>query len=231
VSFGYRDDRRVLDDVSAVVRPGEMVAFIGPSGTGKSTLLNVLLRYYDPTDGAVLLDDVPAVAARLADWRAHFALVTQENLMLPTTVAENIGYGRPDASRLDIQRAAERAGAAEFIDALPERYDTVLAEGGANLSGGQRQRIAIARALVTEAPFLVLDEPTSALDTEHERRLIRTLHGLKRLRTVVLVTHRLESVVDCDQIFVMSHGRIVDRGTHAELVRRATFSADRVRAS
>ena len=143
--------------------------------------------------------------------RAHMALVTQESLILPTSVAENIEYGRASSTRDEIERAAELAGAAEFIAALPEGYDTVLAEGGANLSGGQRQRIAIARALVTEAPFLILDEPTSALNPGHERRLIATLHRLKGMRTIVLVTHRHESIVECDRIFVMEHGQIVDR--------------------
>jgi subfamily B ATP-binding cassette protein MsbA len=211
VGFEYRDGVRVLRDVSCEIRPGEMVAFIGPSGTGKSTLLNLLMRYYDPTEGAVRLDGVDARTARLADWRAHMALVTQESLILPTSVAENIEYGRASSTRDEIERAAELAGAAEFIAALPEGYDTVLAEGGANLSGGQRQRIAIARALVTEAPFLILDEPTSALDPGHERRLIATLHRLKGMRTIVLVTHRHESIVECDRIFVMEHGQIVDR--------------------
>ena len=148
------------------------------------------------------------------------ALVSQENIILPATVAENIAYGRPGVSRGEMLRAAELAGAAEFIAELPRGYDTALAEGGQNLSGGQRQRIAIARALVTHAPFLILDEPTSALDSQHEQHLVATLLRLRSLRTIILVTHRLQSVVQCDQIFVMEHGTVAERGTHDDLLSR-----------
>jgi subfamily B ATP-binding cassette protein MsbA len=146
------------------------------------------------------------------------ALVGQDTLLLPASIAANIGYGRPGASRQEIGEAADLAGAGAFIQALPEGYDTVLTEGGQNLSGGQRQRIAIARALVTGAPFLILDEPTSALDPHHEEHLIRTLLALRGIRTVVLVTHRLQSVTSCDTIFVMEGGHIVEQGTHSELL-------------
>ena len=218
VGFGYREGQRVLQDVSAEIRPGEMVAFVGPSGTGKSTLLNLMLRFYDPTEGALRLDGFDFRRIRISDLRAHMALVGQENVMLPVSIAENISYGRPEAAQKEIAEAAAMAGAAGFIEDLPEGYETHLAEGGQNLSGGQRQRIAIARALLTQAPFLILDEPTSALDPQHERHLIETLRTLKGVRTIVLVTHRLELVVDCDRIFVMSSGTIVERGTHALLL-------------
>ena len=175
VGFGYRDGQVVLDGLSAEIRPGEFVAFIGPSGTGKSTLLALMLRFYDPTAGALRLDGVDFRDARLADVRAHMALVGQDSIILPATIRENIGYGRPGASRAEIAEAARLAGAAAFIEDLPEGFETVLAEGGQNLSGGQRQRIAIARALLSRAPFLILDEPTSALDPEHERHLVETL--------------------------------------------------------
>jgi ATP-binding cassette subfamily B protein len=220
VGFGYRDGQSVLEDLSAEVRPGEMVAFIGPSGTGKSTLLSLMLRFYDPTEGRLCLDGVDFRTLSLGELRAHMALVGQDSLMLPASVAANIAYGRPGASRREIAEAAAMAGAAAFIEELPEGYDTILAEGGQNLSGGQRQRIAIARALLTKAPFLILDEPTSALDPQHERHLVETLVALKGARTIVLVTHRLESVVPCDRIFVMDGGRIVEEGTHAELLAR-----------
>jgi ATP-binding cassette, subfamily B, bacterial len=220
VSFGYRTGARVLSDVTATIAPGEMAAFVGPSGAGKSSLLKMMLRFQDPDAGALRLDGEDIRNLRLAALRAHFALVTQDTLLLPTSVAENIAYGRPDATRAAVERAAAQAGAAEFVAALPQGYDTVLSEGGANLSGGQRQRLAIARALVSKAPFLVLDEPTSALDPATERLLIETLHRLKRRRTIVLVTHRLQSVVDCDCVFVMEAGRIAERGAHADLLAR-----------
>jgi ATP-binding cassette subfamily B protein len=218
MSFGYEPGRLVLSDISATIAPGEMTAFVGPSGTGKSSLLKLMLRFHDPSSGAVRLDGVDVRDVRLADLRAHFAFVTQDNLMLPTTVAENIAYGRPAAAHDEIEAAATLAGAADFVADLPNGFDTILSEGGANLSGGQRQRIAIARALISEAPFLVLDEPTSALDPQNEQMLIETLHRLKRRRTVLLVTHRLHSVVDCDRIFVMDAGRIVERGRHEQLL-------------
>ena len=218
VSFGYRPGQQVLTEISAEIEPGKMVAFIGPSGTGKSTLLALFLRFYDPTQGGLSLDDFDFRSVRLAYLRSHMALVAQESVMLPTTVAGNIAYGRPDASRAEIEAAVEMAGAAEFIKDLPEGYETMLTEGGQNLSGGQRQRLAIARALLTKAPFLILDEPTSALDPQHEERLIATLEALKGERTIILVTHRLESVIACDRIFVLGEGRILEQGTHRALL-------------
>lgn len=218
VCFGYAAGRHVLSDIGAAIAPGEMVAFVGPSGTGKSSLLKLMLRFHDPVAGAIRLNGIDIRDVRLKDLRAHFAFVTQDDLMLPTSIAENIAYGRPSATREQIEAAAALAGAADFIAALPEGYDALLSESGANLSGGQRQRLAIARALLSEAPFLVLDEPTSALDPPNEQLLIETLHSLKRSRTIVLVTHRLHSVVDCDRIFVMDAGRIVARGTHEVLL-------------
>jgi subfamily B ATP-binding cassette protein MsbA len=220
VVFAYRPGHPILRDLCAEIQPGEMVAFVGPSGAGKSTLLALMLRLYDPTAGALRLDGIDLRAARLTDTRAHMALVAQDSLMLPASIAANIAYGRPGASRCEIERAAELAGAGAFIRDLPGGYDTLLAEGGQNLSGGQRQRVAIARALLTRAPFLILDEPTSALDPHHEQLLLETLRSLKGGRTIVLVTHRLESVTACDQVFVMEVGRIVERGTHRELLNR-----------
>ncbi len=220
VSFRYRDDAPVLQDISVTIAPGQMVAFVGSSGVGKTTLLNLLPRFYDPTDGALKLDGMDLRKIKLADLRKHVALVLQEGVVLPTTVAENIAYGRPDASDAEIRRAAQLAGAEPFIDKLPQKFDTEVSEAGQNLSGGQRQRIAIARALLTEAPILVLDEPTSALDPVNEQMIMETLRSLKYKRTIVIVSHRLSTVADCDQIFVMDEGRIIEQGTHDELLAR-----------
>lgn len=220
VGFGYRDGLLILDGVSACIRPGELVAFVGPSGAGKSTLLSLLLRFYDPSHGSLYLDDLDFRALRLGDLRRHMALCGQDSPLLPVSIAENIAYGRPGAARADIEAAARLAGAAAFIASLPEGYETLVAEGGQNLSGGQRQRLAIARALLTEAPILVLDEPTSALDGVQAELLMTTLAALKGQRTILLITHRLESVRACDRIFVLQGGRIVEQGTHAELVAR-----------
>ncbi len=218
VSFQYLDDAPVLRDVSVRIESGQMVAFVGSSGVGKTTLLNLLPRFYDPTRGALKLDDQDIRKVKLADLRKHIALVLQEGVVLPTSIAENIAYGRPDASDAQIAEAARLAGADSFIEKLPQKYETEVTEAGQNLSGGQRQRIGIARALVTEAPILVLDEPTSALDPTNEQMITQTLSNLKGRRTIIIVSHRLSTVADCDQIFVMDEGRIVEQGTHEELL-------------
>ncbi len=230
VAFGYDPAKPVLHGVSAHISPGQMVAFVGSSGAGKSTLLNLIGRAYDPTAGRVLLDGMDVRDFRLADVRRHIAVVSQDCQVMPATVAANIAFGRTAATVEDVRAAAELAGAHEFIDRLPMGYDTPVTEGGQNLSGGQRQRLAVARAVLSDAPILVLDEPTSALDPEHTRGVIDALHGLRRHRTVVLVTHHLASVAGCDQIFVMDHGRLVERGTHAELLARGGLYANMVDA-
>lgn len=226
VSFQYRTQRPVLRQVSVCIEPGEMVAFVGSSGVGKSTILNLLPRFYDPCEGSLQLDDVDVRTISLRDLRSHIAVVLQEGLLLPTSIAENIAYGRPSATDEEIRRAAEMAGAAEFIDKLPEGFQTVISESGQNLSGGQRQRIAIARALLSDAPILVMDEPTSALDADSERRLVETLHSLKGERTIILVSHRLSTVAGCDRIFVMQAGQIIECGDHEQLLRRGGLYAD-----
>lgn len=220
VSFSYIPEHPVLREIDIEIEPGQMVAFLGPSGTGKSTLLNLLPRFYDPTEGQVLFDGLDLRTLKLSDIRQHIALVNQSSPLFSGTIAENIAYGRADATLQEIQAAAMESGADEFIAMLPQQYETRLGEGGQNLSGGQRQRIAIARALVTQAPILILDEPTSSLDLKHEQWVVETLQRLRRHRTIVLVTHRLETVVDCDRIFVMQDGQIREAGIHTDLMAR-----------
>jgi ATP-binding cassette subfamily B protein len=220
VSFAYpaRRDVNVLDAVSFTVRPGEKVAIVGPSGAGKSTIFHLLLRFYDPRSGAISLDGVPVKAADPKDFRARIALVPQESTVFAASARENIRFGRPDATDAEVERAAELAHAAEFIRRLPEGFDTPLGERGVTLSGGQRQRIAIARAILRDAPLLLLDEATSALDAESETLVQTALEELMRHRTTLVIAHRLATVLSCDRILVMDQGRIVEQGTHAELV-------------
>ena len=207
VHFRY-DGREILRGISVKIEPGAMVGFIGRSGAGKSTILNLLPRFYDPCDGAILLDGQDLRNIRLSDVRQHIAVVPQDSPIVAGTLAENIAFGKPSASVAEIRAAAEMAGADEFIDRLPNAYATELAEGGKNLSGGQRQRLAIARALLSDAPILLLDEPTSSLDRESHLRVTQTLRNLKGMRTIVMVTHQLAAVRDCDDVFLLADGRI-----------------------
>jgi subfamily B ATP-binding cassette protein MsbA len=217
VRFAYGNGVPALRGIDARIRPGEMVAFVGASGSGKSTVLHLLLRLYDPTGGRLMLDGFDLRRLRLADVRRHFALVPQDTVLFSGTVAENIAYANPQAGMEEIRKAAQSAGAAGFIERLADKYQTRVKEGGRNLSGGQRQRIAVARALLSRAPILLLDEPTSAQDPAHEGQILRTLRELHGKRTIILVTHRLSMVVDCDRILVLDRGRIVERGTHDRL--------------
>ena len=219
VRFAYpaRPEAPVLDGVSFSVRPGEKVAIVGPSGAGKSTIFHLLLRFYDVRSGTVALDGVRVGDADPHALRRRIALVPQDVVVFAASVAENIRFGRPDASDADIARAAELAAAAEFIDRLPQRYDTPIGERGVTLSGGQRQRIAIARAILRDAPLLLLDEATSSLDAESETQVSAALARLMQGRTTLVIAHRLATVLSCDRILVLDQGRIVEQGTHAQL--------------
>jgi len=218
VGFSYEAGRPVLRGVGFQARPGEVVAIVGPTGAGKSTLVGLLPRFFDPDEGRVLLDGHDLRDLRLRQVRGSVALVMQESFLFPFSLAENIAYGRPGASRREIERAARAANAHEFISRLPEGYETVVGERGATLSGGERQRVAIARALLKDAPVLILDEPTSALDAETEQLLLEALDRLMVGRTTVIIAHRLSTVRRADQILVLRDGQIVERGTHQHLL-------------
>ena len=222
VDFSYpsRLDARALDDFSLAIEPGETVAFVGPSGAGKSTTFQLLLRFYDPQSGRVMVDGVDLVAARPEDVRRRIGLVPQDTVLFGASARENIRYGRPDASDAEIEDAARAAAADDFIRELPEGYDTFLGERGARLSGGQRQRIAIARAILKDPPILLLDEATSSLDAESERVVQVALERLMQGRTTIIIAHRLATVLKADRIVVMDRGRIVDIGRHSELIER-----------
>ncbi|MEN5082783.1 ABC transporter transmembrane domain-containing protein [Bosea sp. TWI1241] len=226
VAFRYPGrEQLALADLDLAVRPGERVALVGPSGAGKSTVLQLALRFYDPFAGRVLVDGVAGPEADPAQWRSRFALVPQEPTVFGVTVADNIAYGRPQASRAEIEEAARLAAADTFVRALPQGYDTVIGERGVTLSGGQRQRLAIARALLTDAPILLLDEATSALDSESERAVQDALDRLMRGRTTLVVAHRLATILSADRILVMEEGRVVEEGTHADLVAKGGLYA------
>ncbi|AFK54669.1 ABC-type multidrug transport system, ATPase and permease components [Tistrella mobilis KA081020-065] len=217
--FGYgADGAPALDGLDLVVPAGKRVALVGASGAGKSTVINLIPRFYDLDGGRLTIDGADVRAVTLASLRASIALVSQEVTLFNDSVAANIAYGRPDATREDIEAAARDAAAHDFIMALPKGYDTPVGEHGSSLSGGQRQRISIARAMLKNAPILLLDEATSALDTESERAVQDALTRLMAGRTVVVVAHRLSTVVDADLICVMDRGRVIEQGSHAELI-------------
>jgi ATP-binding cassette subfamily B protein len=227
VRFSYptRPETEVVDGISFAVKAGEKVAIVGPSGAGKSTLFHLLLRFYDPTSGAISLDGVDICDSDPREVRGRIALVPQEPVIFATTARENIRFGRPGASDAEVERAATLAHAVEFIDRLPLGFETELGERGVTLSGGQRQRIAIARAILRDAPLLLLDEATSSLDAESETLVQTALEELMRRRTTLVIAHRLATVLSCDRILVIDRGRIVEQGTHAALLAQSGLYA------
>ncbi|MCA8889832.1 MAG: ATP-binding cassette domain-containing protein, partial [Parvularculaceae bacterium] len=227
VSFSYpaRPDAKALRDVSLYAPPGKTIALVGPSGAGKSTVFQLLLRFYDPQAGRVSLDGVNLKDLDPADLRNAIAVVAQNAPLFAGSAADNIRFGRPDAGMDEIQAAAKMAHADEFIRALPQGYDTPLGQGASTLSGGQRQRIAIARAILRDAPVVLLDEATSALDSESEHLIQAAFERISENRTSIVIAHRLATVLNADEIVVMDEGRVVDAGTHRELLERGGLYA------
>jgi ATP-binding cassette subfamily B protein len=212
VSFSYGEDLPVLQDITFDVPPGACIGLVGTTGAGKTTLVNMLTRFYDPSHGRILLDGIDLRDYKLADLRNQFAIVLQEPVLFSSSVAENIAYARPDASEEEIIAAARAANAHDFISRLPQGYDTVVGERGMRLSGGERQRISIARAFLKHAPILILDEPTSSVDTKTEAAILDALDRLACGRTTFVITHRMSALKRCDIILRMEQGRLVPSG-------------------
>jgi subfamily B ATP-binding cassette protein MsbA len=218
VAFGYGPAVPVLKDVSFSIRAGEFVGMVGTTGAGKSTVLSLIPRLYDPTSGRILVDGVDVRDYQLQALRSQIAFVLQDTVLFRGTVRENIAYGRPSATDAEIVEAAKLANAHEFIARMPDGYDSLVGERGQTLSGGQRQRIGIARAVIRDAPILILDEPTAALDSQSEQLVIEALERLMRGRTVVTVAHRLSTIRDVGRIFVFKDGVVAEQGTHDQLL-------------
>ncbi|MGO9512878.1 MAG: ABC transporter ATP-binding protein [Steroidobacteraceae bacterium] len=226
VAFGYSDDAPVLKDVSFTIAPGQVVGVVGPTGSGKSTVLSLIPRFYDPTSGRVLIDGQSVDTFKLPALRAQVGFVLQETILFRGTIRENIAYGRPGASGEEVIAAAKLANADEFISRMPHGYDSVVGERGDTLSGGQRQRIGIARAVIRNSPIMILDEPTAALDTESERLVIEGLQRLMKGRTVIMIAHRLSTIRDADKIVVLKDGVVAEEGTNDELIARGGVYAE-----
>jgi ATP-binding cassette subfamily B protein/subfamily B ATP-binding cassette protein MsbA len=220
VTFGYEPGRPVLRDLSLEALPGQTVAIVGATGAGKTTLVSLIARFYDPWQGRVQVDGRDIRDVQLRSLRGQIGLVLQDPFLFPFTIAENIAYGRPGATRQEIETAARAANLHDFVVRLPQGYDTPVGQRGATLSGGEKQRLSIARALLRDPPLLILDEPTSALDAQTEQLLLEALQRLMKGRTTFIIAHRLSTVRAADRIVVLQEGRIVEAGTHPELLSR-----------
>src|SRR6185312_8337718 len=218
VSFAYSTDSPILKDVSFTIKRGQVAAFVGPTGAGKTTIISLIPRFYDPISGSVKIDGVDVRNFRQHSLRQQISFVLQETVLFHGPIWQNIAYGKPEARRDEIFRAAELANATEFIEKMPEGFNTIVGERGMTLSGGQRQRIAIARAVIRNTPILILDEPTSGLDASAEKLVVEALERLMKGKTVITIAHRLSTIRAADVIFVIKEGCIVEQGTHDQLV-------------
>jgi len=226
VSFGYTPEEPIVQDISFTVEPGQVAAFVGPTGAGKTTIINLIARFYDPLSGRIKIDGTDIREFKLRSLRSQISFVLQDTLLFRAPVWQNIAYGRPESSRAEIMRAAELANADEFVKEMPEGYDTMVGERGVTLSGGQRQRIAIARAMIRQTPILVLDEPTSGLDAQSELAVIDALDRLMKDKTSIVIAHHLATIVHADHIFVVKDNQIAEHGTHEELLAADGFYAE-----
>jgi subfamily B ATP-binding cassette protein MsbA len=217
VCFSYEPDRPILENLTFKIKAGQLAAIVGPTGAGKTTIISLISRLYDPVSGSVKIDGLDIRKYQQQSLRGQISVVLQETLLFQGSVWHNIAYGKPGATRSEILRAAELANASEFIEKMPQGYDTVVGERGVTLSGGQRQRIAIARAVIRNTPILILDEPSSGLDAESEKLVFEALDRLMQGKTSIVIAHRLSTIRSADVIFVLQDGRIVEEGKHDEL--------------
>jgi ATP-binding cassette subfamily B protein len=226
VRFGYDPEREILHGIDIDAAPGSTTAVVGPSGAGKSTLSRLLFRFYQPTGGRITIDGQDICRVTQASLRAAIGIVPQDTVLFNDTIGYNIGYGREGATEAEIEAAARGASIHDFIAGLPDGYDSQVGERGLKLSGGEKQRVAIARTLLKDPPILILDEATSALDSRTEAAIQETLQSVTARRTSIVIAHRLSTVVDADQIIVLDQGRVAERGTHAQLLRKNGLYAD-----
>jgi subfamily B ATP-binding cassette protein MsbA len=226
VSFGYSPDQVILEDVSFTIEPGQVAAFVGPTGGGKTTIINLVARFYDPVAGTVSIDGTDIRNVTIRSLRDQISFVLQDTLLFHAPIWQNIAYGRPEATRAEIMRAAELANAHEFITEMPDGYDTMVGERGVTLSGGQRQRIAIARAVIRNTPILILDEPTSGLDAQSEQVVFEALDRLMKDKTSIVIAHHLATIRRANMIFVVKDHHLTERGTHDELLAAGGFYAE-----
>ncbi|MDH5370240.1 MAG: ATP-binding cassette domain-containing protein, partial [Gammaproteobacteria bacterium] len=226
VDFSYQDDRKILHDISFTVKPGQKLAIVGHSGSGKSTLARLLYRFYEVSDGRILYDNQDISQVTQASLRQAIGIVPQDTVLFNESILYNIEYAKPGATQEEVIRAAKLANIHEFIESLPDGYDTAVGERGLKLSGGEKQRIAIARVILKASPILIFDEATSSLDSKSEKIILEALSSVAQTHTTLVIAHRLSTITDSDQILVMDQGRIVEQGTHQSLLDKSGLYAD-----